>query len=106
VNRGEIWLYRFGAPDKRRPVLVLSRPSLLRSLNTALVVYISSTIHGSGVEVLLDAEDGLKGVCAANLTNIFTVRQRDLHNYVATVSTKKMLEICRALANATGCEAA
>ena len=34
VNRGEIWLYTFGSPDKRRPVLVLSRQKAIDLLRT------------------------------------------------------------------------
>jgi mRNA-degrading endonuclease toxin of MazEF toxin-antitoxin module len=29
VNRGEIWLLSLPRPDKRRPVLVLTRPALI-----------------------------------------------------------------------------
>lgn len=35
VNRGEIWLYSFGPPDKRRPVLVLSRQKAISLLRKA-----------------------------------------------------------------------
>ena len=45
VNRGEIWMYRFKAPDKRRPVLVLSRPEVIELLHTVMVAPITSTIH-------------------------------------------------------------
>jgi len=60
VNRGEIWMYTFGAPDKRRPVIVLSRQILLEVLQTATVVPITTTLHGSPTEVELGVEDGLK----------------------------------------------
>jgi mRNA-degrading endonuclease toxin of MazEF toxin-antitoxin module len=33
VNRGEIWLLALPRPDKRRPVLVLTRPSLIRAVS-------------------------------------------------------------------------
>jgi len=36
VNRGESWLYTFGLPDKRRPVLVLSRQKAIDPLRTLL----------------------------------------------------------------------
>ena len=36
VNRSEIWLYSFGIPDKRRPVLVLSRQMAISLLRTKL----------------------------------------------------------------------
>ena len=34
VARGEIWTYRFKAPDKRRPVLVLTRSEVIPLLQT------------------------------------------------------------------------
>ena len=43
VNRGEIWMYNFRAPDKRRPVLVLSRQEVITLLQTVMVAPITST---------------------------------------------------------------
>src|SRR3979409_1901967 len=82
VNRGEIWMYTFGAPDKRRPVVVLSRQILLDVLQTATVVPITTTLHGSPTEVELGGEDGLKTVSCANLANIQPVLKRSLTRYV------------------------
>jgi mRNA interferase MazF len=104
VSRGEIWLYRFGTPDKRRPVLVITRQVLLRVLETTTVVPITSTSHGSSIEVELGVEDGLKTGSWANLANVQTVRRRDLVRFVGTIRGHKMLEVCRALATATGCD--
>jgi len=104
VGRGEIWLYRFAAPDKRRPVLVISRSVLLEVLATATVVPITSKLRGSSIEVELGEEDGLKAKSCANLANVQTVRQRDLVRFVGSVRPQRMIEVCRALAIATGCE--
>lgn len=104
VSRGEIRLYAFRAPDKRRPVLVISRQVLLDVLQTATVVPITSISHGAPTEVELGVEDGLKAPSCANLANVQTVRQRDLSRLVGTVRKEKMREICRALAVAAGCD--
>ena len=104
IGRGEIWLYRFAAPDKRRPVLVISRGMLLEVLQTATVVPITSQLHGSPIEVELDEQDGLKNKSCANLANIQTIRQRDLVRFVGTVRPGKMIEVCHALAIAAGCD--
>jgi len=66
VNRGEIWLYTFEPPDKRRPVLVLSRQGAIRLLSTVLVAPITSTIHGAPSEVSVGIEEGLKRTSAVN----------------------------------------
>ena len=104
VGRGEIWMYRFAPPDRRRSVLVLSRPSLLRSLHTATVAAIATTLRGSPTEVELALDDGLKQPSCVNLVNVFTVRQTDLRKYVGMVPPDKLRAICQALAIAVGCD--
>jgi mRNA interferase MazF len=103
VSRGDIWMYRFGAPDKRRPVLVLSRQVALAVMETALVAGITSTRRGLPTEVLLDETHGLRGPCAANLDHVYAVPQRELRKYVATLPPELMAMACEALAIATGC---
>lgn len=104
VARGEIWLLKLPSPDRRRPVLVLSRPSLLRVLHTATVAAITSTLRGAPTEVTVGPEDGLKQSSCVNLTNVFTVRKSALHHYVGSLSGEKMREVCRALNIACGCD--
>jgi len=104
VSRGEIWLLALPRPDKRRPVLVLTRPSLIRLLHTVTVAAVTSTLRGSPTEVELGPSEGLKRVSCVNLCNLFTVRQKDLTSFVGTVSAEKMAEVCRALAVASGCD--
>lgn len=104
VNRGEIWLLALPRPDKRRPVLVLSRPSLIGVLHTVTVAAITSTVRGSPTEVAVGPEDGLKASSCVNLCNLFTVRQSDLRTFVGTLDAEKMRSACRALAIACGCD--
>ena len=104
VARGEIWLLKLPSPDRRRPVLVLSRPSLLRVLHTATVAAITSTLRGAPTEVMVGPEDGLKQVSCVNLTNLFTVRRSELRHYVGSLGAQKMREVCHALNIACGCD--
>jgi len=104
LNRGEIWLLDLPRPDKKRPVLVLSRPSLIGLLHTDTVAAVTSTLRGAPTEVELGLGEGLKQTSCVNLCNLFTVRQGELKAFVGTVSPEKMLEVCRALATACGCE--
>ena len=103
IARGEIWLLTLPSPDRRRPVLVLSRPSLLSVLHTATVAAITSTLRGAPTEVTVGPEDGLKQVSCVNLTNVFTVRKSELRNYVGHLSAQKMRDVCHALNIACGC---
>lgn len=103
VNRGDIWMYRFKAPDKRRPVVVISRQDVIPLLPTVMVVPVTSTRRGAPSEVPLGAEEGLKHESSANLDHVQTVEQSRLVAFVGTVSPLRMRQMCQALAIATGC---
>ena len=103
VSRGDIWLYRYAPPDKRRPVLVLSRQDAIDVLSTVIVAPITSTRHGIESEVDLGVDHGLKKPCAANLDHVTTVKKSDLRRYVYTLPPALMAAVCRALAVASGC---
>jgi mRNA interferase MazF len=103
LNRGEIWLLDRPRPDKRRPVLILSRPALIPLLHTVTVAAVTSTLRGVPTEVEVGVSEGLKQICCVNLCNLFTVQQEDLRSFVGTVSREKMQAVCRALAIACAC---
>jgi mRNA interferase MazF len=104
VRRGEIWLYEFRAPDKRRPVLVLSRTDVIGLLHTVMVAPITTAIRGAPSEVVIGVDEGLKHASAINLDHVQTVDQHRLGPYVGSVTRDTMTRVCEALAVATGCE--
>jgi mRNA interferase MazF len=104
VTRGDIWMYRFKSPEKRRPVVVLSRNDVIGLIHTVMVAPITSTVRGSPGEVVLGAEHGLKRTSAVNLDHVQTVEQGRLVQYVGALPADRMRDICRALAVATGCD--
>jgi mRNA interferase MazF len=103
VKRGEIWLYEFRPPDKRRPVLVLTRQEVIGLLSTIMVAPITSTIRGAPSEVVVGIEEGLKARSAVNLDHVQTVEQARLVRFVGSVSAETMGRVCGALAIAAGC---
>ena len=103
VNRGEIWRYRFSSPDKKRPVLVLSRQEVIPLLSTVMVAPITSTIHGVPSEVIVGVDEGLKHESAVNLDHVQTVERARLETYIGHLPPAKMAQVCRALAIAVGC---
>lgn len=103
VERGEIWSYRFKSPDKRRPVLILTRPEVIPLLHTVMVAPITSTRRGAPSEVGVGVEEGLKRDSAVNMDHVQTVEQDRLVGFIGSMSTAKMQQVCRALAIATGC---
>lgn len=104
LSRGQIWLLDLPRPDKRRPVLVLSRPSLISVLHTVTVAAVTSTLRGAPTEVEVGTAEGLKKPSCVNLCNLFTVEKRRLRTFVGTVGKEKMREVCRALLVASGCD--
>jgi mRNA interferase MazF len=104
LRRGEIWLLHFPRPDKRRPVVVLSRPALIESLHTVTVAAVTSTRRGAPTEVDVGPDDGLKAPSCVNLCNVFTVRQSDLRTFVSALGPEQMARVCRALAVACDCD--
>ena len=104
LNRGDIWLYSFKPPDKRRPVLVLTRQEVIPLLCTVTVAPITSTIRGAPGEVILGVDEGLKHESAVNLDHVQTVDQGRLKRRVGQVDPVKMRAVCRALAVASGCD--
>jgi|SRR5688572_16035685 len=105
IRRGEIWLFDFSRPDKRQPVLVLTRPEVIELLHTVMVAPITSTIRGAPSEVIVGVDEGLKKDSAVNLDHVQTVEKARLKRFVGTVGSEKMTAVCRALAVATGCSA-
>ena len=104
LARGDIRLYQFAPPDKKRPVLILTRDSAIAYLSTVTVAPITSTIRGVPSEVVLDEEDGMKAPCAVNLHNAVTISQNRLGRRVAQLSSLRMREICAALRFSLGCD--
>ena len=97
ISPGDVRLYQFAPPDKRRPVVVLTRDSAVAYLSTVTVAPITKVIRGVPSEVLLTRDDGMKTHCAVNLHNVVTVTQNRLGKRVAQLSSLRMAEICAAL---------
>jgi mRNA interferase MazF len=104
IDRGDVRLYRFAAPDRQRPVVVLTRPSAIAYLSTVTVAPVTSAIRGVPSEVVLSEGDGMKTPCSVNLHHAITVSQDRLGRRVAQLSNIRMNEICAALRFSLGCD--
>jgi mRNA interferase MazF len=102
MRRGEVRWYTFKEPDKRRPVLILTRNSAIGFLNALTVAPITTTIRDIPSEVLLTPADGLPTDCAANMDNIQTIPKHRLGSVIAHLSSERMEEVNRAIAFALG----
>ena len=104
LERGDVRLLRMKAPDKERPVVILTRNSSLDFLGWTTVAPITSTIRGVRSEARLDAEDGMRGPCVVNAHNLVTVRRDQIGRRVARLTEARMHSVCAAIAFALGCE--
>jgi mRNA interferase MazF len=97
LNRGDICWYAFKTPDKKRPVLILTRDSAIGVLNSITIAPITSTIRSIPTEVVLTEEDGLPSTCAANFDNIQTVPKSNIGDRIATLTARRMKEAASAV---------
>lgn len=97
-------MYEFGKPDKRRPMLILTRPEVIGLLRTVMVAPITSTIRGAPSEVMVGIDEGLKRRSAVNLDHVQTVEKRRLGRLVGAVAPDTMVKVCQALSVAVGCD--
>ena len=105
MEQGDVYLYTFRAPDKRRPVLVLTRDSAIPYLQSVTVAPITTTIREVPSYVLLTPDDGWAEECAANLDSMQTVPKDQLGAFVTHLSPQRMQDVRSAIEFALGFDA-
>ena len=86
MKRGEVRWYKFTHPDKKRPVLILTRDSILEYLSEVTVAPVTSTVREIPSEVALTKVDGMPRPCAVNCDHIQTVAKGRLGSRITTLS--------------------
>jgi len=102
MQRAEVRWYKFRKPDKRRPVVILTRDSALDFLGEVTVAPVTSTIRDIPSEVVLSEPDRMPKACAVNLDHIQTVAQAKIGALITTLSARKMSELRAACLFALG----
>ncbi len=97
MTQGDICWYTSKRPDKRRPVLILTRHSAIQFLTGLTIAPITSTIRDIPTEVVLTKADGLIDDCAVNLDNIQTVPKDKIGGFIAHLSVKRMKQVAQAI---------
>ena len=97
MQQGEIRWYKFQAPDKKRPVLILTQDSILDYLGEVTVAPVTSTIRDIPSEVFLSTEDGVKKDCVVNLDHIQTVSKKKIGARLTSLSRNKMKSVGQAI---------
>lgn len=105
VKQGDIYWYTFRAPDKRRPVLILTRDSAIPYLTGLTVAPVTTNIRDIPTEVVLTPADDMPADCAVNVDNIQTVRKAGLGDRITHLSPALMREVRAAIEFALGFDA-
>ncbi|MBU4001410.1 MAG: type II toxin-antitoxin system PemK/MazF family toxin [Proteobacteria bacterium] len=97
MKRGEIRWYKFMAPDKNRPVLILTRDSVLEYLGEVTIAPITTTVRDIPSEVFLSMVDGMPRDCAVNCDHLQTVSKGKIGPLITSLPRTKMIEVGQAI---------
>lgn len=102
LKRGDIRWYRFPSPDKRRPVLIVGRETLLQSSGEIPVIPFSTKVRGLSWEVPLSAEEGLHVSSVLKPEWIRSVPLGDIGPWICSFPVDRWSEVRAALLDALG----
>src|SRR4030042_4146932 len=97
MKRGEVRWYKFKSPDKKRPVVILTRNSILEYLGEVTVALVTSTIRDIPSEVRLSRQDGMLNDCAINCDHIQTVSKAKIGSLITHFSKEKLFQVRNAI---------
>ena len=103
MKQGDVYWYTFHAPDKRRPVLILTRNSAITYLTSVTVAQITTTVRAVPSEVrLTPQDDGVPQECVVSAYNLQTVQKIRLGELITPLSADGMREVREAVEFALG----
>jgi mRNA interferase MazF len=102
MMRGDIRWFRFAAPDRYRPVVILTRDAVLEYLGEVTVAPLTRTIRGLASEVALSPADGVLSDCVINCQRLNTVPRHKLGALISTLGPGRLDEVRTAVLFALG----
>jgi mRNA interferase MazF len=97
MKHGDIRWYKFARPDKKRPVLILTRDSVLEYLNEVTIAPVTSTVRNIPSEVFLTKADGVVRDCAVNCDHLQTVSKGKIGPLITSLLPAKMVDVGQAI---------
>jgi mRNA interferase MazF len=97
MKRGEVRWYKFKGPDKKRPIVLLTRDAILEYLGDVTVAPITSTVRDIPSEVSLSRDDGMKNDCVINCDHIQTVSKSKIGSLITSLSNNKLKDLRSAI---------
>ena len=103
MKRGEVRWCTLRYPDKKRPVLILTRDSALNLLSGITVAPITKTIRHIPTEVILTPEeDDVPAVSVVNVDNLQTVQKSQLGTLITVLKKERLNRVEKAICFALG----
>ena len=102
MRRGEIRWYAFEKPDKKRPVLVLTRDAAIEYLGELTVAPTTTKIRNIPTEVILTEDDGMPELCCINVDHLQTVSKHQIGSLITTLDEFKLRQVRQAILFAFG----
>ncbi len=102
MRRGEVRWYKFAQPDKRRPVLILTRNSAIEYLGDVTIAPTTTRLRDIPTQVVVTEQEGMPRDSAISLDHLQTVSQRKVGSLIMTLSSKQLVAVERALLFALG----
>lgn len=97
MMRGDVFWHKFKEPDKKRPVLIITRTEAILELNSVTVIPTTTNIRNILSQILLTEEDGLIEPCVLNVDWIQTVPADKLQGFITHLSEERMAEVFEAV---------
>jgi mRNA interferase MazF len=97
MKHGDIRWHKCVRPDKKRPVLILTRDSVLEYLNEVTIAPITSTVRNIPSEVFLTKADGMLRDCAVNCDHLQTVPKGKIGPLITSLLPAKMGDVGQAI---------
>jgi mRNA interferase MazF len=97
MRRGDVRWYKFKSPDKKRPVVILTRNSILDYLGEVTVAPVTSVIRDIPSEVFLSRHEGMLTDCVVNCDHIQTISKDKIGSLIITLPREKMAELHNAI---------
>ena len=97
MKRGEVWWAELPPPLGSRPIVILTRDSVLQSIGAIVVALVTRTVRQLPTGVVLSRRQGLPVRCVANLDNILTVPRHRLKRLMVACDAAKIAELNQAI---------
>lgn len=97
MKRGEVWWAELPAPVGSRPVVILTRDTVLSTIGAVVVALVTRTVRGLPTEVTLGRRQGLPVRCVVNLDNILTIPRERLQRLMGALDSDKIVELNHAI---------